>query len=241
MLPGIKLLEGEVQERVLVVGDPFRAEMLANRLDNMKCLVKAREYWTYFGYYKGVPINICSHGVGASGAMLAFISLIKGGAKLIIRLGTCGSISENIKAGDIIIPTACSKEDGVSDIYVPKSFPAISDYGVLNELKTIAEKKNLKPNVGIVVTQGAFYGGVLKTNTEEQAKSGAIGLEMELACLFVAASMYGIKAGSILSVDGNALKVLQKAEENNPDPELLKKTVNTCADVALEALVNIKL
>ena len=53
MLPGIKLLEGEVQERVLVVGDPFRAEMLANRLDNMKCLVKAREYWTYFGYYKG--------------------------------------------------------------------------------------------------------------------------------------------------------------------------------------------
>ena len=64
---------------------------------------------------------------------------------------------------------------------------------------------------------------------------------MELACLFVAASMYGIKAGSILSVDGNALKVLQKAEENNPDPELLKKTVNTCADVALEALVNFKL
>ena len=99
----------------------------------------------------------------------------------------------------------------------------------------------IKTHTGIIVTHGAFYGGVLETNTQAQADSGAIGLEMELSCLYTAATMYGIKAGSIMSVDGNALKVLDKAEENNPDPELLQKTVNTCADVALEALISIEL
>lgn len=241
LLPGLKLKEGEVQERVLVVGDPFRAEMLAKRLDNMVCLAKAREYWTFYGTYKGVPINITSHGVGASGAMLAFISLIKGGAKLIIRLGTIGSLKDYIKAGDIIIPTACSKEDGVSNIYVPSSFPAVGDYKVVDKLEKLSTKMGIKTHTGIIVTHGAFYGGILETNTQAQADSGAIGLEMELSCLYTAATMYGIKAGSIMSVDGNALKVLDKAEENNPDPELLQKTVNTCADVALEALISIEL
>ena len=241
LLPGIKLRKGEISERVLVCGDPFRAEMLAQRLDDMKCLAKAREYWTYYGKYKGVPINISSHGVGASGAMLSFISLIKGGAEVIIRLGTCGSLKKDVKAGDIIIATVAAKEDGLSNIYVPVSFPAVADIDVINCLRETGIKQNIKNiHTGIIVTQGAFYGGVIKTNTEELAESGAIGLEMEVAALYTAGSIYGIKTGSILSVDGNALAVLDCAEDNNPDPELLKKTVEKCADIALEALINVK-
>ncbi len=241
LLPGIKIKKGNVAERVLVCGDPFRAEELAKRLDNMKCLAKAREYWTYAGTYKGVPINISSHGVGASGAMLSFISLAKGGAKLIIRLGTCGSLSKDIKAGDIVIATAAAKEEGVSNIYVPESFPAVADLDVTMALKTMSIKKDIKTHAGIIVTQGAFYGGIMPTNTEAQAKSGAIALEMEVAALYTVGSMYNVKTGSILSVDGNALAVLDSAETNNPDPVLLKRTIASCADIAFDALIKIKI
>ncbi|WP_156300397.1 nucleoside phosphorylase [Streptobacillus canis] len=241
LLPGIRLKKGDIEERVLVCGDPFRAKMLAERLDNMKCLAQGREYWTYYGEYKGVPINISSHGVGASGAMLSFISLIKGGAKVLLRLGTCGSLNSNIKAGDIVIATAAAKEEGVSNIYVPVSFPAVADLDVTNKLIEISKKTGIKVHNGIIVTQGAFYGGLLETNTELQAKAGAIALEMEVAALYTAASMYGVKSGSILAVDGNALAVLNSAEDNDPDPELLKNTVEKCAEIALDALINIKL
>lgn len=240
-LPGIRLRKGEVCERVLVCGDPFRAEMLASRLDNMKCLAKGREYWTYSGTYKGVKINISSHGVGASGAMLSFISLIKGGAKLIIRLGTCGSLNENVKAGDIVIATAAAKEEGVSNIYVPVSYPAIADIDVINSLKEKSTNQNIKVHTGVIVTQGAFYGGIMETNTEKLAKSGAIALEMEVAALYTAGSIYKIKTGSILSVDGNALEVLKAAEKNDPDPESLQNTINKCADIALESLISIEI
>ncbi len=64
---------------------------------------------------------------------------------------------------------------------------------------------------------------------------------MEVSALFTAASLYGVKAGAILAVDGNALAVLDSAEDNDPDPELLNKTVQTCADVVFEALININI
>ncbi|UYP01226.1 nucleoside phosphorylase [Oceanotoga sp. DSM 15011] len=239
LLPGIKLKKGEVTSKVIVCGDPERAEKISDMLDNKKILNKSREYWSFYGEYKGVPLTITSHGVGASGAMLAFISLIKGGAKHIIRVGTCGGLKKEVKAGTIVVATAASKEEGVSNIYVPESFPAVADFDVLNALMKSAEDKNVEVFKGIIVTQGAYYSGVMPTNTELQAKAGAIALEMEVAALYTAASMFDVKAGSILSVDGNALDVLDAADECEQDPGLLTKTVDKTIEIALDAIINI--
>jgi uridine phosphorylase len=241
VLPGIRLKVGDITPRVLVCGDPYRAEMIANTLDNMKCLAKGREYWTYYGEYKGEPITVSSHGIGASGAMLSFISLIKGGAKVIIRVGTCGGLKPEVKAGSLIIATAAAKEEGVSNIYVPTSFPAVADLDVTNALVQSTKDNEMEAFKGIVVTQGAFYSGVMPTNTVEQMKSGAIALEMEIAALYTAASVFGARAGAVLSVDGNALAVLESAEDNDPDPELLKRTVEKSIKIGLDALIAVAL
>lgn len=241
ILPGIRLKPGDITPRVLVCGDPFRAEQIANMLDNMKCLAKAREYWTYYGEYKGEPITVSSHGVGASGAMLSFIGLIKGGAKVIVRIGTCGGLKQEVQAGALVIATAAAKEDGVSNIYVPDSFPAVADFDVINALVQSVKDNQMEAFKGIIVTQGAFYSGIMPTNTVEQMKSGAIALEMEVSALYTAASLFGAKAGAILSVDGNALAVLDSAEDNDPDPELLKRTVDKGITIALDALVAVEL
>ncbi len=239
ILPGIRLKPGDITPRVLVCGDPYRAEMIANTLDNMKCLAKGREYWTYSGEYKGEKITVSSHGVGASGAMLSFISLIKGGAKVIVRIGTCGGLKPEVKAGSLVIATAASKEEGVSNIYVPTSFPAVADFDVTASLLESAKKNSVDVFKGIIVTQGAFYSGVIPTNTVEQMEAGAIALEMEVAALYTAASVFGAKAGAILSVDGNALAVLDSAEDNDPDPEMLKRTVDKGISIALDALIGV--
>lgn len=241
LLPGIRVKKGDITPRVLVCGDPNRAEKIASMLDNTVEIAKGREYWTYRGDYKGTTITVASHGVGASGAMLAFISLIKGGAELIIRMGTCGGLKKEVKAGSLVIATAAAKEDGVSNIYVPVSFPAVADIDVTNSLIKAAADNAMDVFKGIIVTQGAFYSGVMPTNTEQLAESGAIALEMELSALYTAASIHGVKAGSILSVDGNALAVLDSAEDNDPDPEMLKNTVEKGIKIALDALVDVKL
>lgn len=241
VLPGIRLRKGDITPRVLVCGDPERAESIAAELNNMKVLAKGREYWTYYGEYKGVPITVSSHGVGASGAMLSFISLIKAGAKVIVRIGTCGGLHPEVKAGSLVIATAAAKEDGVSNMYVPESFPAVANFDVIGALADNAKKNNQNCFKGIIVTHGAFYSGVMPTNTVEQAKSGAIALEMEVAALYTAATMYNVKAGAILATDGNALSVLDCAEDNDPDPELLKSTVQKGIQIALDALIEVEI
>ena len=88
LLPCIHLAQGDIPPRVLVCGDPARAERISKRLTEARCLAQNREYWTYTGLYQGVPVAVVSHGVGSGGAAIAFESLWRAGARVIIRVGT---------------------------------------------------------------------------------------------------------------------------------------------------------
>ena len=46
LLPCIHVAEGDIPPRVLVCGDPARAERISRRFDNPVCLAQIREYWT---------------------------------------------------------------------------------------------------------------------------------------------------------------------------------------------------
>ncbi len=238
VLPGIHLQEDSIPPKVLVCGDPFRAEFIASQLENPKNLAKNREYWSYSGLYQGVPITVTSHGVGATGAVMAFISLIKAGAKQIVRLGTCGSLQASIATGDMVIATAAAKDDGVSNMYAPPTFPPVADYDLTGSLIQAAKDVKASYHKGIVVSDGAFYGGMMPSYMELHAQAGAIAVEQELAALFTAASIYGVRAAGVLSVDGNALAVQQCAEGHTPDPEFLQRAVERTLLVALKGLVS---
>ena len=84
VLPCIAVCEGDINPRVLTCGDPARAKKISEKLENVKCLAKNREYHTYSGTYKGVPVTVTSHGVGEGGAVIGFESLCRAGAKVII-------------------------------------------------------------------------------------------------------------------------------------------------------------
>ena len=64
VLPCIAVSEGDINPRVITCGDPARAEKISRKLDQVKCLAKNREYHTYVGTWKGVPVTVTSHGVG---------------------------------------------------------------------------------------------------------------------------------------------------------------------------------
>ena len=88
VIPIIDIPYNSINPRVIVTGDPYRAEKIATLCENVTVVSKAREYWTYNGTYKGVPVTIASNGCGAAGALLCFEGLILGGAKVMIRVGT---------------------------------------------------------------------------------------------------------------------------------------------------------
>lgn len=100
---------------VLTMGDCFRTEVAANLCDKKEEIAWNREYRIFNVEFEGAELSIVSHGIGGPGAAICFEELIKLGATTIIRLGTCGSLKpDDIKQGELVVSTACCKEDGHS-------------------------------------------------------------------------------------------------------------------------------
>lgn len=239
LYPCIHVGDGEISARVLTCGDPARAEWISQKLENSKCLAKNREYWTYLGTYKGVPVTITSHGVGAGGAAIAFESLWRAGAKAIIRVGTCGGMQPQIQAGEIVVATAACREDGVTDKMIPPSYPAICHDEVIGALMQSAAERGTPVHKGIILTQALFYPGLLESKVKLYAKAGVLAMENEVAGLLVVASMHGVKAGAIVTADAPAFELVD-VEGYQPDEEELKRAVEKQIDIALDAIIKIE-
>lgn len=220
MTPHLKLKEGQISPYVLVCGDPARAEKIARLCDEYQELAYNREYRTFLGSYKGQKITITSHGVGSAGASICFEELVKLGAKVIVRVGTCGSLQEYLGQGDHIIASGAVREDGVSPLLIPLGFPAVADAEVSLALEKVCLEMKAPFKRGIMLTSDVFYPGVLPTSLELYSKAGVPGVEMECSALFVIASLRGIRSGAIATVDGNPLKW----DEGNYDPYGVKVT-----------------
>lgn len=238
VLPCIALCEGDINPRVITCGDPARAKKISEKLEDVRCLAQNREYHSYSGTYKGVPITVTSHGVGEGGAVIGFESLCRAGAKVIIRVGTCGGMQEEVTPGSIVIAKAACREDGVTEKMLPLSYPAVSDLDVVKALEESAGKLNIQTHSGIILTQALFYPGLLESKVRLYQKAGVIAMENEVAGLLVVASLHGIKAGAILAADAPAFELVG-VEGYQPDEKMVALAVNHEIEIALDALIQI--
>ena len=54
----------QLADRVFLVGDPARVDMVASRFESIECNVSSREFHTITGTYHGKRISVLSHGIG---------------------------------------------------------------------------------------------------------------------------------------------------------------------------------
>jgi uridine phosphorylase len=235
-LPNLKLTSDILPERVLVCGDPGRAKIIADLLDNPVLLAQNREYHTYSGSWKGSQVAVVSHGVGAPGAAVCFEELIMGGVQFIIRVGTAGSYQKDVTPGSLVISTAAVSCDGLTKQIVPPGFPAVADRNIVEALMNAAVLTGggVPVNEGITLTLDAFYSGVIEFPHQLYKKAGVLAVDMENSALFVIAALKGIKAGAIMAIDGYADAELR--DEYNPHNDLVSNAVEAEMKIALDAI-----
>jgi uridine phosphorylase len=243
-LPVMQVYPAELAPRAIVVGDPQRVQKIAQSLQSSQKVGDNREYVTYTGEYKGKRVTVCSHGVGSAGASVCFHELIQGGARVIIRAGTCGALQPEINDGSIIIGTAAVREDGTTDRLVPLAYPAFADPSVVKELEEAMVAGGADTIYkGIVLTQAYLYPGLLPTTNETWERAGVLCLEMELAALLVIASLRSVKAGGIFTSDGNLARNRESLSPDsyNPDREVVTQGVHKMLNITLEALIQLSI
>ena len=231
-LLGIKA-PGELGKYAIIPGAPKRVEKIIKYLKEVEKLGEVREHVTYVGYRDNVKITVVSSGLGTPNATLTVESLFLAGVETVIRVGTTGAIQEYINFGDLIIPTAAIRGDGVTREYVPYRFPAVADIDVVNALWDAAKKYDVRAHRGIVWTHDSLF-MESKKRVDFWSSTGAISTEMECSAVFTVSKLRGLKAGAILAVDGNLIKRKQFGAAGS---EILSKAIENEIKIALDAIV----
>lgn len=229
---------GDISERVLIVGDPGRADSIARELLQGAELVNTnRGFNTYTGYFSGTRVTIATHGIGGPSAAIVIEELAMLGAKLVLRLGTCGGLIEGIRVGDaIVVLGAAYPPGGTVGMYTNGvCYPAVADPEIVLELQRALLEEGFNVWRGLVASSDAFHAE--EENLPLWSSLEMIAVEMECATILTVARLKGIKAGAALLVIDN----LATGEFFNAGSEERKHLELRAARGVLKALVGAKL
>ncbi len=60
----LNLLPGDISEKIIIVGDPARVDMLASHLQEIRVRKENREFRTVTGSFEGTEVTVISSGIG---------------------------------------------------------------------------------------------------------------------------------------------------------------------------------
>ena len=112
---GIK--KTDLAENIFIVGDPARATRVSEQFDRIDSEISNREYLTYTGIYRNIPVSVIGTGIGTDNVEIALIEAfiahefdLKTGERFqncspltIIRLGTSGGVQPDVTPGSLAI------------------------------------------------------------------------------------------------------------------------------------------
>ena len=219
----IGLKQGDVGKYVILPGDPKRCAKIAALFDDARLVADHREFTTYTGYLDGEKVSVTSTGIGGPSAAIAMEELVRCGAEVFIRVGTCGGIQTDVKSGDLVIATGAIRMEGTSREYAPIEFPAVADYHIVQKLEMAAKANGYPCHIGVVQCKDSFYG-----QHEPWKRLGCLASEMESAALFVVASYLHVRIGSVFLVVANQER--EKLHLENPVAHDTQAAIKTAVD-----------
>lgn len=193
---------GAIAETILLPGDPLRAKHIAdNYLDNAIQFNSVRNMSGYTGTYKGKKVSVMGTGMGMPSIGIYSYELIHFyGVKNLIRIGSAGSLQEDVKVRDIVIGMSASTNSNYALQYqLPGTFAPTASWALLQKAVIVAEKKRVAVKVGNIVSTDVFYDDVGDA-WKKWARMGTLAIEMEAAALYMNAARAGVNALCILTI-----------------------------------------
>ena len=134
------------------------------------------------------------------------------GVENIIRVGSAGSIQDNINLYDIVIGQgACTDSNFAAQFHLPGTFAPIASWDLLSEAVKACEANGATYHVGNINSSDVFYGDHALVpegldSVYALKKMGVMALEMEAAALYMNAARYGKRGLCICTISDHVLK-----------------------------------
>ncbi len=193
---------GEIAPIVLMPGDPLRARYIAERfLENPKQVNNTRNVLYFTGTFKGIPVTIGASGMGCPSIGIYSYELYNEyNVQCIIRIGTAGGYSTDLKLFDVINADKAFSES----TYAKCAFGFDNDhfehqgaaFSIINDVANNSKQKLISANIH---SSDVFYRST-PALPKIAADNNCVAVEMEAFALFANAKHLNKMAATILTI-----------------------------------------
>ena len=146
-------------------------------------------------------LSIINFGIGSPNAALIMDLLTaknpKGG---VLFLGKCGGLKDTSEIGNFILPIAAIRGEGTSNDYFPPEVPALPSFKLHKFISEKIVEAECDYRTGVIYTTNRRLWEHDKVFLKKLKKSTAIGIDMEVATIFIAGHYNEIARGALLLV-----------------------------------------
>lgn len=231
--PHINAKPSDFAKTVLMPGDPLRSKFIAqNFLTDAVLVNNVRGVQGYTGNYKGKKVSVMASGMGMPSMGIYSYELFNFfDVDNIIRIGSCGALSEQVKIRDIVIGMgACTNSNFMSQYKINGTFAPICDYSLMRTAIEQCQRLGARYHVGNLVSTDTFYSAD-DTLNKQYANMGVLGAEMEAAALYMTAAMGKKRALAICTVSDHILtgEATTAAERETSFTQMMEAALETAA------------
>ncbi|WP_062517229.1 purine-nucleoside phosphorylase [Demequina gelatinilytica] len=207
--PHIRAERGQIAERVIMPGDPKRAERIATEyLEGAELVTDVRGILGFTGTWDGRRVTAMASGMGAPSITIYATELAREyGVTQIVRVGTAGGMSTEVGVRDVIIATGAHTDSATTASRIPGvSFSHVPDFGLASA--AVAEASRLggdaRVHAGTLFTSDHFYLERPELSAALTAH-GTLAVEMEAAALYAVGAAERIRTLAIVTVSDHLL------------------------------------
>lgn len=203
LLDSLQFRNGDFGEIAIISGQPQRAKMCMEQLDNPVKNFTFLGYTMWTGTYKGKKITVGNGGFFSADSAFMTDLICVGGVETIIRIGSCGALDENIQIGDFVVVDNVLRGDGASRYYVDDEFVSFVDSHLTENMV------NMFSSLGKVHKGGVWTTDALFRETKDVVNyyigKGAIAVDMVTGPFVTIANLYKKKVAAVLAVSDNLI------------------------------------
>ncbi len=199
----VQLRPEDVGPYVLVPGPRERMEALVARIEDPIKNFSFMEYTMFTGGFSGTRVTAINGGRFAADTAITTEILCHARPKIMVRLGSCGALREDISIGDLVVAETARRGEGVTPYYVDPDYETRADAGLTEALVEVAGD-------GRRLHRGRVWStdAILRETREkvgEAVADGAIAVDMVTSTFLTLCGLFGIPAAAILAVSDNVI------------------------------------
>ncbi len=225
--------QGSIAPTVLLPGDPLRARHIAQTyLTEVVQYNEVRGMYGYTGYWQGNRVSVQGTGMGMPSFSIYAQELIDAYAvKRLVRVGTCGTMHEELHLKDVLIVQASDTDNGMNQSrFGSYQFAPTASFKLLYKAYEHAKAFGIPFTVGNVFTSDQFYDMNGEEKKQIAQKVGTMAIDMETCELYTLAHLKQVEALTLLTVSDSLLTGEQVSSKDR------QSTFDAMIDLALVTL-----